>query len=437
MAELRPNAPPSGSSGRHFDERLRDDNPSVRAHALEDLRDKASPHVMARTAAPLLADPDPGLRERAAHLLSSLRDPKAAAAEVAAYIAHPNIKTRNLAGEVLVDLGRPAVGALAPYLRDDHHDVRKFAIDVLAQLPAASLADAIAAALDDPDANVRLAAIHALGALGASEYSGALRDVYEREPLARPDILHAMGKFGPDADLDLLERGLQDDRPVVQLASAEALASQGAPEVIDLLLNQVDQVDPMARPVVLHSIVELCTNHPQYQYTLPATLKEAFLDMLSDPDPIYRCAAAQGLQWFVDDATYASMLAHAGHDDDLDMALFTTLLQHPVPFDPLHQAATSGQMTTSAAAMFTVGLLAKGGLADDALAQAGCFLQQHFDALDVDDKVTTLGLCQQLDTAALDGVAHAALADPHPKVQALAADMAPHSPSSSKDHSAL
>ena len=431
MAELRSNAPPPGASSKHLDERLRDDNPSV--------RDKASPRVIARTAALLLSDPDPGVRERASRLLTSLTDQRAAASEVAPYIAHDNITTRNLAGEVLVELGRPAVDALAPYLRDDDHDARKFAIDVLAQLPAAPLVDDIAEALDDSDANVRLAAVDALGVLGASEYSDALRDLYEREPLARPDILHTMGAFGDDADLDLLERGLQDDQPVVQLAAAEALASQDAPEVIDLLLGQVDRVDPMARPVVLHSIVKLCINHPKYQHTLPGSLKEAFLDMLGDSDPTYRCAAAHGLQWFVEDDTFTSMLTHAGHDDDLDMALFTTLLQHPAPFQPLHRAATAGQMPISAAATFTVGLLAKGGLDDDALVQAGAFLQTHFDALDVDGKVTTLGLCQQLDCAALHGVVHAARSDPHPEVQTLAADVAlpSESPPPSEDHSVL
>lgn len=439
MAELRPHAPPPGASNERLDERLHDDNPSVRAHALEDLRDKASPRVMARTAAPLLADPDPGLRERAAHLLTSLSDLRAAATEVAPYIAHDNITTRNLAGEVLVDLGRPAVEALAPYVRDDDHDVRKFAIDVLAQLPANGLAHDIANTLDDPDANVRLAAVDALGALGAWQYSDALLDLYEEEPLARPDILHTMGRFGPHANLDLLERGLLDDQPVVQLAAAEALASQDDPEVIDLLLGQVDRVDPMARPVVLHSIIELCTNYPQYQHTLPGGLKDAFLDMLGDPDGTYRCAAAHGLQWFVDDDAFAAMLAHAGHDDELDMELFTTLLRHPEPFLPLRCAATSGQMPMDAATTFTVGLLAKGGLSTEALSQAGDFLEQHFDALDVDDKVTTLGLCQQLNCAALHGVVEAALSDPHPEVQTLAADMAPSSasPSSPQDHSVL
>lgn len=415
---------PSGSGPDRLDERLQNDDPSVRCHALNDLRAKASPGVIARSAAPLLADPDPGLRDRASRLLISLSDGRAAATEVAPYIAHSDITTRNLAGEVLVELGRPSVPALAPYLRDEDPDVRKFAIDVLAQLPAASLADDIAAALDDPDANVRLAAVDAIGALQASEYRDALRALYDREPLARPDIIHAIGTFGDDADLELLERALQDENPVVQLAAAEALASQDAPEIIELLLNQVERIDPMARPVVLHSIVELCTNYPQYQSALPLHLKDALLDMLADPDTSYRCAAAHGLRWFDDEAAYEAMLAHAGQDEELDMALFTTLLEHPAPFRPLRRAARHGTMPMDAAATFAVGLLAQDALSEDALAHVGAFLKQHFDALSMDAKMTALGLCRQLDRPELHGMLHAAQSDPHPEVRSLAADAA-------------
>ncbi|NBB75374.1 MAG: HEAT repeat domain-containing protein [Bacteroidetes bacterium] len=431
--------PPPGPTRDPLDERLQARDPSVRYAALDDLREKASPRVMARAAAPLLADPDPGLRERAARLLATLSAPERAAQEVAPYITHSDITARNLAGEVLVDLGPPAIDALAPFLRHDDPDVRKFAIDLLAQLPANALADDIAAALDDADANVRLAAVDALGALQATAYADALRDLYDREPLARPDIIQAMGAFGEDADLDVLERGLKDNHPVVQLASAEALASHDAPEVIDLLLDQLDRVNPMARPIVLHSIIELCTHYPQYRDALPDTLKGYLLDMLADDDCAFRCAAARGLRWFPDDGLYEAMLGHAGRDEELDMELFTTLLSHPTPFRPLHRAATSGPMPPSMAATFTVGLMARGALSDHDYDRAGTLLEHHFDALSVDDKITTVGLCIQRDRPELHGVMAAARRDPAPQVQALAADahFSSSAPASSYDERTL
>lgn len=433
---------PFSPPGRHhdgLDDRLRDDNPSVRGNALDDLRDKASPRVIARAAAPLLADPDPGLREQASRLLATLSPAERAAEEVAPYIHHADIATRNLAGEVLVEIGHPAVGILVPYLRHDDPDVRKFAIDLLAQMPAEDATDDIAAALHDDDANVRLAAVDALGALRATEHADALRALYEREPIARPDVIHAMGAFEDEADLDVLERGLKDDHPVVQLASAEALASQDDPAVIALLLDQMEAVDPMARPIIVHSIVALCTAYPQYRSDLPDALTGHLLDMLGDADSTYRCAAARGLRWFAGDALYADMLAYAGQDDKLDMALFTTLLTHDTPFEPLRRATASGHLSPPVAAPFAVGLMAQDALSTADYERIGTFLQRHFDALGVDDKLTTISLCKQIGHPALQGIIRVARQDADPQVHALAADaaIASPAPSPSSDKRAL
>lgn len=426
-----------GMKHDRLDDRLHDDNLSVRSNALDDLRDQASPHVIAQAAAPLLADPDPGLRERASRLLATLSASKIAAQAVAPYIHHANIATRNLAGEVLVELGRPAVDALVPFLRHDDPDARKFAIDLLAQLPAEDATDDIAAALRDDDANVRLAAVDALGALRATEHADALRALYDREPIARPDIIHAMGAFEDEAHLDVLERGLNDDHPVVQLASAEALASQNDPAVVALLLDRIEDVDPMARPIIVHSIVELCTNYPQYRSDLPATMKGYLLEMLGDADPTYQCAAARGLRWFTDDALYEDMLAYAGRDDELDMALFTTLLNHDTPFVPLHRATTAGLLSPPVAAPFAVGLMAQDALADPDYEQIGAFLQRHFDALSVDDKLTTISLCKQIGHPELQGIIRVAEQDANDQVQSLAADTAIDSPTPYHDSRAL
>ncbi len=416
--------PANASHHNHLHRFRRADDPEQRSQALEHIARTAPSATVAAVAAEALADADAGIREQASYLL--VEQPTLEDAEhVAPHIASEDITTRNLAGEVLVQMGTVAVEALAPYLADDDHDTRKFAIDVLAQLPDAArpLAPEIAKALDDPDANVRLAAIAALGELGAAEYSDELRARYDEHPLARPDVVHAMGAFGPQADLELLEDALGDENPVVQLAATEALSTLHAPEILDLLLRKVDDVDPMARPVVLNGIVERCQTQ-QAPPELPARLKVYFLDMLSDPSPEYRCAAAQGLRFFSDEGTFEAMLAHAGHDDDLDMELFKTLTTHPEPFLPVYRTTETGQMDGGTAATFTVGLLAQGAVQEPYMARAGTFLQRHFEALSADDKMTAIGLCQQLDRPELQGVLLAAQSDPDPSISSFAADTA-------------
>ncbi|GIV59780.1 MAG: hypothetical protein KatS3mg043_0869 [Rhodothermaceae bacterium] len=118
---------------------LFDPDPAVRTACLERL--DAGDAVEA--AATLLADPDAGVRETAAQILLACGTEEAARLTVR-HITSDNITVRNRAGELLAQMGEAAVAALVPYVDDEDHDVRKFAIDVLALLPARHVAHHIA-----------------------------------------------------------------------------------------------------------------------------------------------------------------------------------------------------------------------------------------------------------------------------------------------------
>ncbi|WP_243663255.1 HEAT repeat domain-containing protein [Rhodothermus marinus] len=166
----------------------------------------------------------------------------------------------------------------------DDADARKFAIDVLAQLPAYDAVDRIAARLDDPDTNVRLAAIDALASLGATEYAPVLRERYRFYPAERPHILAALGTFRDARGLQLVEAALNDPDPVVQYAAAEALARYPIPEVLHLLLRQVEQATPEARPLVLYDLIEAYESATGPVPPLPEWLRPYLLEMLQEPD---------------------------------------------------------------------------------------------------------------------------------------------------------
>ena len=393
-----------------------------RLDALDALSMAADEHTVAKAAAHLLADDDPGVREEAARLLQALATEEAAALTVP-YIASDNITVRNLAGEVLVKIGAPAVPALAPAIDDDHHDVRKFAIDVLAQLPARDLAGRIARRLHDQDDNVALAAVDALGDLGATEYHDALRDLYDRQPLARPSIVAALGAFGSEADLGFLEHALADEDPVVQYTAAEALAQQHAAEVLDLLLRKIDQVDPMARPVVLGSIVGFYEANPD-QAAMPSSIKGYLVEMLDDFDHDYRCAAARGLRAFLDGETVDALMAHAGTDDTLDLEMFKTMAAYSDVFRRIVENVEAGRVAAQNAAGFVLGFLAQQLIPEDETAEVARFLVGHFDEFDAETKVAALGLSQSLGNPALHAVIRAGLADPDTEVNTFAADAA-------------
>ncbi len=405
-----------------FVSRIENADTFERLDALDALSMDADEHVLAQAASRLLADDDPGVREEAARLLEALATEEAAAL-IVPYIASDNITVRNLAGEVLVKIGAPAVPALVPALDDAHHDVRKFAIDVLAQLPARELAGQIAARLHDEDDNVAMAAVDALGDLGAVEYHEALRALYDRQPLARPSIVSALGAFGSEADLDFLEHALADEDPVVQYTAAEALAQQHDPEVLELLLRKIDQVNPMARSVVLHSIVGFYEANPD-QVAMPASLKGYLLEMLDDFDRDYRCAAARGLRALLDGETVDQLMAHAGQDDTLDLEMFKTLAAYPDIFHRIVENVEAERVAASHGAGFVLGFLAQQIIPEHDVAEVARFLAGRFDELDAETKVAAVGLCQNLEHPALHAVIRAGLADPDTEVSAFAADAA-------------
>lgn len=396
-------------------------DPSARIAALDALPD--TPEAAA-AAAPLLADPVPAVREQASRLLSH-RGTAEAARKAAAHIRSTNVAARNLAGETLIRMGAVAVPVLLPFLSDPDHDVRKFAIDVLAELPAGIYAPRIAEALDDPDANVRLAAIDALGALGATAYADALAARYEIEPLARPSVVEALGAFQRSDDMPLLETALTDDNPVVQLAAAEALSRFDTPAVLPLLMRQREAVDPMARPVLLQAVVTVLQRHPSRAASVPAALHADLVGMLDDPDPVFQAVAVDGLSFFVDEGALGPLLQHTGHSDALDMNIFTALAGAPAPFTAVLEAAsTRGDLPLTTACTFILGLLGQGRDPGDAWPAVGAMLTAHFDALSVDDQLAALHICAEQAHDALAPVVETALQVPQPDVRSVAAHTA-------------
>jgi HEAT repeat protein len=362
-----------------------------------------------------LALPDPGAREEAARAIVAAGTAEAAEA-TAPLIAHPDIAVRNLAGDVLVRLGACAVAPLAPYLDDEDADVRKFAVDVLAQLPAQALAPRIADALEDGDANVRLAAIDALATLGAGPFVDDLVAHYHAEPLARASVIAALSACGCPQGNALIVDALGDEDPVVQLAAAAALADLGD-DALPLLVDALERETGPTRAVIVDALVRWCETH---EAEMPDGIEDDLLAMLDDTEAAYRTSAAQGLRQIADRLDTGRLLAHAGHDDALDVVFFEILTARPDPFAAL--AAAGDAMPPAPAASFAVALIAQGRVADAEFADASAFLEARFDALDPDTKVAVTALCARLSRPELEGVLRCALADPDPSVSSTAID---------------
>lgn len=152
--------------------------------------------------------------------------------------ADENAGLRNTAVEVLIRLGRLSVPALIREVSSDDHDVRKFALDILGEIPDERSIPVMIEALKDHDSNVRAAAAENLGKLGAAEAVNPLL-----EAMATPDllfrftILEALGQIDATVPVDrLLE--YSDDK-LLRKALLDCLGRVGDAEAIPFLIRSL------------------------------------------------------------------------------------------------------------------------------------------------------------------------------------------------------
>ncbi|HEX4620936.1 MAG TPA: HEAT repeat domain-containing protein, partial [Myxococcaceae bacterium] len=115
------------------------------------------------------------VRRAAVERLGEVSDrPAALSALLHALADRGQTGARNAAAEALARMGNDAAPSLVSLLGHADPDQRKFAADILALIRAPSAEPGLIAALEDPDANVRVSAAEALGRLGGPDAARAL-----------------------------------------------------------------------------------------------------------------------------------------------------------------------------------------------------------------------------------------------------------------------
>jgi HEAT repeat protein len=156
----------------------------------------------------------------------------------------PHQDVRHFAARVLGDLARDEVaGELAEALNDKDTKLRLAAADSLAciaasmgSLPAETI-DALLATFRDPERDLRLSAIRALGALGGEKSTKILiAQLRDEDSFIRVEAVRALagiGKVGPDVEALVLD----DADPQVRLEAAAAVAAAGGASAVELLAD--------------------------------------------------------------------------------------------------------------------------------------------------------------------------------------------------------
>lgn len=297
--------------------------PKVSSRVLKNL---SSPDVSKRrSAAEALADGD----ERAIYpLIRALRDAHpgvqdaatrsliAIGGEVTAWMVLPLLREeaffRNTAMVILKEIGAAAVHHLPPLLRDKDDDVRKFAIELIADAGGRQYADKLIERLaDDPNPNVRGAAAKALGDLGCREALPQLVEALKDMEWVRFTVLEALRRLGDEEVVEPILSLLSDPSPATRRAAIETLGAIGSPRASDALLAHLGKADRDDRAIVLVSLLRIGVPLPGDGY--PADLLGIFLD--DDEEWTDRVIALRGLIGVADRAALRAIFDKAGSLD--------------------------------------------------------------------------------------------------------------------------
>jgi HEAT repeat protein len=154
-----------GSSVRQARRDLDSPNPSVRMAALRILA-KAGDMQCVPDVVVLLGDAGPDVRKQAARTLGKIGDERAISPLADLYETEPDDDVAAAAVRALVRIGRASVETLIGLAGSRRPSIRRGAILALGKLRASTAVDVAIWRLKDVDPSVRIAAIHALRAIG-------------------------------------------------------------------------------------------------------------------------------------------------------------------------------------------------------------------------------------------------------------------------------
>ena len=160
----------------------------------------------------------------------------------------------------------------------DHYDpaVRAGAGRVIGRLRIAEAGDALLKAVNDSQADVRYAAIRALGAIRETRATAALTEqfAYYKRGEGAWSALEALARIAAPGSVPLFKEQLQDKDPYIRRAAVEGLGRAGDTSSIEVLeRNVTTDESPMVRIAAAFALQKLGQNYATRVMDLMATSK--------------------------------------------------------------------------------------------------------------------------------------------------------------------
>ena len=269
----------------------KDPSPQVRYAALRALCHLEGAPEVGVAFVEALGDKDSDICEGAARGLRGCKDPRAVRGLIGA-LGHSDADVRSEAATSLGSIGDlSAVAPLAGLVNDPEYHVRKSVILALRALADAgvedpTIADAIVAALEDSDFEVRLLATvsvsHTRGSRATAALLGLLQGSYEKNKWY---AARALGEIGDKGAVDPLIEMLKAPAGNQRSVAAFALGLLGDSRAVPPLLDALKDPDEKVRASAADSLGWLEAHEAV----------EALKGLVSDPCPEVRAAAARSL----------------------------------------------------------------------------------------------------------------------------------------------
>ncbi len=276
-----------------------------------------------------LKDDNKGVRDAAQRSLLNIGN-EHVARTVVDYLLDTNIITRNAASEILIKLGTKSINAVLPYLFDADHDVRKFAVDILGFIGDESPSEQLLPLLNDPDPNVVISVVEALGNMKATKAVKDLINTYQQSDEYKAAVVEALGKIGGDEASDFLlqkycEQILEPSKdPLLTYTLLEALSVVGNKKALSILRQQVGTLKGQLNHLLLHAIIQISKRGngaeiDWYPY------KEYLLEALNANEVAIRISAIRALNTIQDNNITRHFLLALGKDETVDSLLQSIL----------------------------------------------------------------------------------------------------------------
>ncbi len=184
----------------------------------------------------------------------------------------------------------------------------------------------------DPDPNVVVSVVEALGNMRSVQSLPFLYEIYDRDGYTRPAVAEALGKIAdPQAGGFLLERLRQSlvtvsVDPLTPFAIIEALGIIGDATALTTLRERIPEVKGRVRSTLLHAMVQIAE---RVRTPLPVLdgMREDFLRALREDDVQVRISGAKWLAPFADQDVTRTFVRVLGMSPDLDAMLVPALIE--------------------------------------------------------------------------------------------------------------